>query len=91
MALDGTVDVRHASWGHLQRVSVENFPQLVVDGEVFINQQEELLRNIRLDTLAKRWIEPGYPTFPFSTLRGAAITIGSHYVSVRLRTKVWLC
>ena len=76
MALDGAVDVRHASWGYLQRVSVEYFPQLVVNGKVFINQQEELLRNIRLDTLAKRWIEPGYLMFPLSTLRGAAITIG---------------
>ena len=76
MALDGTVDVRHTSWGYLQRVPVEYFPQLVVNGEVFINQQEELLTNIRLDTLAKRWIEPGYLTFPLSTLCGAAITIG---------------
>ena len=80
MALDGTVDVRHASWRHLQRVSVEDFPELMVIGKVFINQQEELLGNIRLYTLAERRIEPGYLTFPLLTLRAAAITVGKRCI-----------
>ena len=80
MALDGNVDVRHASWRHLQRVSVEDFPQLMVIGKVFINQQEELLGNIRLYTLAERRIEPGYLTFPLLTLRTAAITVGKRCI-----------
>ena len=52
----------------------------MVIGKVFINQQEELLGNIRLYTLAERRIEPGYLTFPLLTLRAAAITVGKRCI-----------